>query len=342
MEVYFLDVGQATCQILLLGGRRAIVVDCGTRNDRLALQFLKRFGVEYITRLILSHSHNDHIGGATGILGEYQDRIEQICFVQDDLFLGSHFWARISELLKTGVMAKQQLIRLERTARPQVIWSDAVSQAKLCTHSPCPAENLLAQEAEQSNPTSAVLFLDCGPHRIVFAADSEITQWKEISSRVGHTIRCNVLAVPHHAGRSHQSPEELQWLFTQAIRPEVAVISVGTSNTHDHPREDVIEAIRAVHTTILCTQITRKCCANLEALRPGVLRPVKLLGRSSTKRDLTPRGHSRNVACVGTVLVHVTPTTLVVDGIDQHQKAVDQLADKPYGYPLCRPKIVRD
>jgi competence protein ComEC len=96
MEVFFLDVAQGTCQIILLGDRRAIVLDCGVPNDRLVLQFLRRLGIEYLDRLIVSHSHSDHIGGAVSVLGEYQDRIERICFVQDDLFLQSSFWRRVS------------------------------------------------------------------------------------------------------------------------------------------------------------------------------------------------------------------------------------------------------
>jgi beta-lactamase superfamily II metal-dependent hydrolase len=39
------------------------VIDCGLQNDKLVLQFLQRSGVEYLERLIVSHSHDDHIGG---------------------------------------------------------------------------------------------------------------------------------------------------------------------------------------------------------------------------------------------------------------------------------------
>lgn len=63
MEVYLLDVGQGTCQILLLGNRRAIVVDCGVKSDRLPVQFLKRYGVEHVSRLIVSRSHGDQSAG---------------------------------------------------------------------------------------------------------------------------------------------------------------------------------------------------------------------------------------------------------------------------------------
>lgn len=69
MEIFFLDVGQGTCQVIMLGQRRAIVIDCGLRNDKLVLQFLQRSGIEFLERLIVSHSHGDHIGGAVSIMG---------------------------------------------------------------------------------------------------------------------------------------------------------------------------------------------------------------------------------------------------------------------------------
>lgn len=89
MEIFFLDVGQGTCQVIMPGQRKAIVIDCGLQNDKLVLQFLQRTGVEYLERLIVSHSHDDHIGGAVSIMGAYQGRVGKYCFVQDHMFLRS-------------------------------------------------------------------------------------------------------------------------------------------------------------------------------------------------------------------------------------------------------------
>lgn len=340
MEVFFLDVAQGTCQIILLGERRAMVLDCGVVNDRLVLKFLRRFGIEYLDCLVVSHSHNDHIGGAVSVLGEYQDRIGRICFVQDDRFLDSSFWRRISELLKAGTLKQDQLIRLEATDRPQLVWADQASTARLRTYSPTVAENLLSQEAQQQNPTSAVLFLDVRHQRIIFASDSEVSQWREIRRKSGRLMTCNVLAVPHHAGRTHSSPRDLNWLFDEALAADVAVVSVGTSNTHGHPRQDVIESLTGHGVKVLCTQITRRCYdGNLETLRPGVLRPIVFPGRSSPNCDVTGSGNSRNVACAGTVRVSITDAGVEVDRLKEHQSAVDRLADSDRDCPLCRRSV---
>lgn len=336
MEIYFLDIGQGTCQIILLGHRSAIVVDCGAKNDKLALQFLKRYGVEYIPWLVVSHSHNDHIGGAVSILGDYQDRIDRIGFVQDDLFLDSSFWLRLTELRRDGVFRNDQLTRLEPTDRPQVVWRDRTLNSRLRAFSPTAAENLDAQVASKQNLTSAVLVFDCGNSRIVFAADSEMEQWREIRKKMGKRISCDVLAIAHHGGKMHDNLADLQWLYTDAIRPEVAVLSVGTSNQHGHPREDVITALRSVNSQVICTQITGRCCDDLEVVRPGVLRPINLVGLSSPSRMTTSTGNSKNVACAGTVMARVSADSCEVDRLGEHQAAVTKLCGASVCQPLCR------
>lgn len=337
MEVFFLDVGQGTGQVVLLGGRRAIVIDCGVKNDRMVLHFLRRMGIDFIQCLIVSHSHNDHIGGAVAILDEYQDRIGKIFFVQDNLFLESSFWLRITALLKDGTLNRGQLVRLEATDNPQLVWWDDSVSARIRTFSPSAAENLLAQAAARQNPTSAVLFLDVDRHRVIFAADSEVAQWQEIYQKSGQRQTCDILAVPHHAGATASTSEELRWLFDEGLEPKVAIVSVGTSNTHRHPRPEVIQAMSARGINILCTQITRKCCDNLESLRPGVLQPITVPGRSSPTKDLTSGKNSRNVACAGSVRATISTDSLAIDRLAEHQQSVNCLKAAAGGHPLCRP-----
>ena len=150
MEAFFLDVAQGASQVLLLGGRRAIVIDCGSRGGRTLLQFLKRMNVQELEGLIVSHSHSDHMGGAVAVLGAYKSRIKRIGFIQDDQFLETGFWSRLSDLILKGIVSRNTLFRLEATDRPQLFWDEPSMQAELSVWSPTAAENLFAQRMRVS------------------------------------------------------------------------------------------------------------------------------------------------------------------------------------------------
>ncbi len=334
MEVYFLDVAQGTCQIILLGNRTAIVIDAGSRNDQIPLQFLKQFHVERIAALLITHSHADHIGGATAILGDYQGMIDLIGFVDDGQFRQSEFWSRVKFLLDNQSLAEDQLFRMEVKNVPEKIWENAVSPGVLRVFSPTAYQNLIAQDQHNQNATSAVLILDVNDKRIVFAADSTIDQWRSIESKHGK-INCDVLGVPHHGGRIHQNVNEIQWLYEQAIQCAVAVVSVGTTNQHKHPLPEVLVEITRSGGRVLCTQMTLQCCGNLESIRPG-LAQTGLLGRSNPKKELTGlRKNSRNVACAGTTRIAIKDGILSVDRIASHQQGVDRLLENGFD-PICR------
>ncbi len=334
MEVYFLDVAQGTCQIILIGDRTAIVIDAGSQNDQIPLQFLKQFHVERIAALLITHSHADHIGGATAILGAYQGMIDLIGFVDDGQFRKSTFWLRVKALLTNQLLTEAQLCRLEVHLDPRKVWGNDEDSNVLRVFSPTAAQNLIAQDQHNQNATSAVLILDVNNKRIVFAADSTIEQWRNIESKYGKII-CDVLGVPHHGGQIHQNVQEIEWLYQQAVQCAVAVVSVGTTNQHKHPLPEVIAEITQTGGKVLCTQMTKQCCHDLESVRPG-LAQTGLLGRSNSRKELTVRSkNSKNVACAGTTRVLIKDDVLKIDRIDSHQQAVEQLK-KNGGNPICR------
>lgn len=339
MEVFFLDVAQGTCEIVLVGNRTAIVIDSGTRNGRLPLQFLMRMGIDRLAAILTTHSHSDHMGGATAILGEYGGRIDRIGFVQDDLFLDTAYWKRLSQWVDDKTIRRDQLVRLECSPNPQIIWPDASSRphapqgVALRVFAPLSVQNIQAQQQKNPNATSAVVILDVGKKRVVFAADSEMVQWQDIHRTHG-TIPCDVLSVPHHGGAIHESPDDLSWLYRDALNPHVAVVSVGTTNSYGHPHEDVVRALTTCGATVMCTQITTRCSGDLESVRRNHL-VQRYIGASSTTAEYTKAGNSRNVPCAGTIRVEVAPNQFVVESLAAHQSMVDQLPTNPT-CPLCR------
>ena len=333
MEVYFVDVGLGSCHIILTGNRRAIVIDCGVASDHIALQFLKRFGITQIDCLITSHSDTDHTGGAISILNDYQDQIKRVYVVQDHKWLKTKYWRRIDYFIRQGILDVQQVKPLLREQRPKELWRDgANSQLKL--YSPFFVENLRAQDGENSNATSSVIVLDHLGSRIVFAADSEIPQWKQIyKARGNRELTCDVLAVPHHGGRIGDRAGDLDWLYDKALSAKYAILSVGTRTNPKHPREEVVAKLITSGSTVLCTEITKKCHQRPHSLSPGVLQPLTVVGRA---HDASQQGRDNAIACAGTVLAKIDSAGVAVDRITQHRAAVNSMAQTADGHPLCR------
>lgn len=335
MEVYFVDVGLGRCHVILLGGRRALVIDCGVRSDHIALQFLLRSGVQAIARLITSHSDGDHTGGAISILDHYAENIEKICVVQDHKFLNSPYWRRLYALKMEGRIHERQISPplLPEDDNAKLVWEDAKSGAKLRCFSPTFFENLEAQQSNNSNGSSMVMVLDYLGRRVVFAADSVIPQWRKIYERRGNrTLNCDILAVPHHGGLTDGTSADLDWMYREAVTCDVAIFSVGTVLRPKHPRPEVVAKLRSSGATILCTEITSLCHANPHIRKPGVLQPQSHLGRAMNS------ARSSWVACKGTALATITSAGVEIDRLTTHQQAVDRLVSGSGNpnCPLCR------
>jgi beta-lactamase superfamily II metal-dependent hydrolase len=336
MEVYFLDVGQGTSQLILLGGQSAIVVDSGPATDSVVIAALHRYQVERIVRLVVTHSHRDHVASATRILNAFAGRIDEIWFLDDTELRQTRFWERLWQFVDDREIDISQLHRLECTSVPREIYRDSARQIVLWVHSPMFGQNLAAIEANDPNASSAIISCDVGNYRVAFAADSVMEQWKQIRKDFGAPLPCDVFAVPHHGGSmGDDDPRSLDWLYTDAVRAKVAVVSVATLNQHKHPNSEVISALGRNGAIVACTQITKQCCEDLESVRPGVQRPLHRVRNSVITRDVNSKGLSRRVACAGTIVVEITPSGINIPHLDRHQSGVDALARR--ACPMCRP-----
>lgn len=296
-ECYFLDVGQGSSNVILLGNRRGIVIDCGSQA-RVPLKLLKRY-VDRIVALVVSHNDRDHHGGAAGIVAAYPRNIDRVYFLKDRPVADIGLYAVVKKALDRGLMVNPP-IRLERQEGPRILFEDPAIDLSLELLFPTFLDNLEAQDTGSHNATSGVLALLCGNRKIVFPGDSTLGNWRLIQRRLGSPVSCNILNVPHHGGndvtarQKHEAPQqhenrvigELDWLYSQAVHCDNAVISVGTSNPHKHPNPLTVAALRRSGANVLCTQITRQCHDDLESLRPGVIQPTAP-SRSTGHQELT-------------------------------------------------------
>jgi beta-lactamase superfamily II metal-dependent hydrolase len=348
LEVCFADVGQGSCNVILLGERRAIVVDAGGRQVATVIRLLQYFYVESLVRLVVTHSHDDHSRGAAELLTAYSRRIEQVWFPHDDVLRRSVFWERVTEECERGNLHRTQLLRLERGQRPVTVYRQEGMYLDIIA--PDFIQNLQAVEDRNANSTSGILLLGCGSRRVIFAGDSTIPEWQGLMERRKRPFKCDLLTVPHHAGGVWERQRagearpafearlraDLDWLYSSAVMTNYGIVSVGSNNQHKHPRPEVMGALLRAAVVPICTQMTRQCASDLEAQRGRSL-PLVLPSRSVLRRDVNERSRSRNVPCAAMVLVELREEGVIIRRFADHQAMIDKLAAHHGGTPLCRP-----
>src|SRR5262245_58045351 len=120
-EVLFLDVGQASCNVILFGKKRGIVIDCARTSD-VPMRVLTDY-VEVLEVLALTHNDIDHVGGAATVISHYAERPgPQIWHLADRPFEDINLVKLIEEECRAGNLPWPR--RLERGGSPTVIFDD--------------------------------------------------------------------------------------------------------------------------------------------------------------------------------------------------------------------------
>lgn len=82
--------------------------------------------------------------------------------------------------------------------------------------------------------------------RVLLTGDIELSGQAQLLAS-GADLRADVLKIPHHGSR-YTAPQ-----FLQAVRPRLALISVGAGNTYGHPSPLILGALARTGTTVIRT-----------------------------------------------------------------------------------------
>jgi len=229
--VTFLDVGQGDCAFIRTPSGRTMLVDGGgtaqaddddeSTGMKLVEPFLRRRIVNKIDVLVLTHPHDDHLRGLIPVVRDF--RVGTV--LDPGIPHGSEAYKRFLSVVEA------RRIPYRRAVRGQVIdCGDGVRATVL--HPPNP---LLATDDENDN--SVVLRITYGSEALLLTGDAGADAESEIISS-GATLTSSVLKVAHH-GSSYSTSD--RWL--DAVRPEIAVISVGRSNSFGHPSHETLDRL---------------------------------------------------------------------------------------------------
>ncbi len=235
LSVALLDVGQGDCSVLQARSGETLVLDSGPKygeydcGESVVAPFLRERGIRRIDFLVLTHPHNDHIGGFSFLL----DHFEVGEVVDPGIpFPSAAYLEFLSKIREKGVdytPARRGLVLNLGQCRVTVIHPDKRTPSRFL---PDP------------NDASVVLRVSCGRVNLLFAGD--------VHSEAG-AILCDqgdvfLLKTPHH-GSERPNREVLE----SGLSPSIAVFSVGASNRFGLPSEETVLGYAASGSRVLRT-----------------------------------------------------------------------------------------
>ena len=233
-EVVACDVGQGDALVIKSLGRVA-VIDVG-KDEELIDICLSELGVRAIDLLVLTHFDFDHVGGLTGALGGRSV---------------SH--AIVSGFPDDRPATKSSLDQFEDIGTQVIIAEPSISGSLGEFVWRVLAPTKTASEAQDSNDASVTMVFRSSRLDLVLLGDLGAEGQDRVSKSVMQVIGSSknplLLKVSHH-GSNDQSAS-----FHQQLKPDLALISVGSENGYGHPGKQALQILDSVGAQVLRTDL---------------------------------------------------------------------------------------
>jgi competence protein ComEC len=237
LRLTVIDVGQGEAVLLQTPDGHTLLVDTGGTpgpfdiGGRVVTPALWSLGVRRLDWLALSHGDRDHVGGAPSVLR--------------DLAPGE-IWE--------GVPVPRDLDRAQLRSlshQLRVPWRTVLAGFRLelgrvvveSIHPPAPEW----ERQRVRNDDSIVLRVTFGRVDFWLTGDAG-AEFERTVSPVGAEPRLRVLKVGHHGSRTATAAQLLD-----ALRPQIAMISVGRANLFGHPSPEVVSRLERAGSRIFRT-----------------------------------------------------------------------------------------
>ncbi|MEE8638353.1 MAG: ComEC/Rec2 family competence protein, partial [Candidatus Margulisiibacteriota bacterium] len=204
-------------------------------GKRVVVPFLQRKGIHKLDMVILTHPHDDHVGGLPEILSK----------IKVDSVLDTGFVYKSGSYRRFLNLIEKNKIKYELARAGQRLNFGKGVVAKILH----PSLPFLTDTNSDANNVSMVFRMRYGKFSMLFTGDNEREGEERILEIFPESyLASTILKVGHHGSGTSTSLS-----FLNAVDPKIAVISCGKYNKFRHPHKTTLEKLAENDITIYRT-----------------------------------------------------------------------------------------
>ncbi|HJG07102.1 MAG TPA: MBL fold metallo-hydrolase [Megamonas hypermegale] len=233
VKIEVLDIGQGDASLIYTKDE-VIMIDTGDVDERDRLEkLLKERNISTIDKLIITHPHADHIGGAYVVFKNVN--VKEV-YDNGDATTSKTYQTYLKNIKQKNI-AYHQL-----KAGDTVDFGDGVSFKVFS-----PTEKMIKNDDDLNN-NSIVGQLRYKDFTMLFTGDSERDAEQNMVKSYGDELQSDVLKSPHHGSRTSSSDD-----YLKTVKAKDVIISLAADNEYGHPHKQTLDRYKKYNMNVYRT-----------------------------------------------------------------------------------------